>query len=348
MTATVGPAAPSSPHLVATGLSKTFVARRNLLGRPTRTVAAVADVSLTLAPRETLGLVGESGSGKSTVGRLIAQLLRPDAGTVLLGGEDLGAMPPKQRRKALRDIQVVFQDPYASLDPSWIVGNIVTEGSRAHGLVTKRDREDRAVELLELVGLRADHVRRYSYEFSGGQRQRIAIARALAVQPRVLICDEAVSALDVSTQAAILVTLEELQERLGLSYLFISHDLGVVRHVSDRIAVMYLGRIVEEGAAADVYDDPRHPYTKALLSAIPQLRPTGRTRIPATGDLPDPSDAPPGCSFHTRCSMAMDVCRTARPSLVPVAGATTRLAACHLTVDHPADRTIEPTPASPA
>jgi oligopeptide/dipeptide ABC transporter ATP-binding protein len=346
VTLTPEPPGPDAPHLVATGLSKTFVVRRDLLGRPSRTVAAVADVSLTIAPGETLGLVGESGSGKSTVGRLIAQLIRADTGTVLLAGENLGAMPPKQRRKALRDIQVVFQDPFASLDPSWIVGNIVTEGLRAHGLVSRRDREDRAVELLELVGLRADHVRRYSYEFSGGQRQRIAIARALAVHPRVLICDEAVSALDVSTQAAILVTLEELQERLGLSYLFISHDLGVVRHVSDRIAVMYLGRIVEEGAAADVYDDPCHPYTKALLAAIPQVRPRTRVRITATGDLPDPADAPSGCSFHTRCPDAVDVCRAERPLLV--AAAAPRLAACHLTVERPADRTTEPTPASPA
>lgn len=336
----------ATPFLDARGLSKSFVARRDVLGRPSRTVAAVTDVSLSLAPGETLGLVGESGSGKSTVGRLVAQLLLPDTGTVVLGGQDLGALPAKERRRALRDIQVVFQDPFASLDPSWIVGNIVTEGLRAHGLVTRSDREQRAVELLELVGLRADHVRRYSYEFSGGQRQRIAIARALAVEPRVLVCDEAVSALDVSTQAAILVTLEELQDRLGLSYLFISHDLGVVRHVSDRIAVMYLGRIVEEGAAADIYDDPRHPYTRALLSAIPQVRPGSRTRVAVRGDLPDPSDPPAGCSFHTRCPVAIDACHDVRPPLEPVAGSPGRIAACHLTGERSVDQVAIATPAA--
>ncbi len=320
--------------LEASGLVKSFIARRDVLGRPTRRVAAVADVSLAVGAGETLGLVGESGSGKSTVGRLVAQLISADAGTVQLAGRDLGALRGRQLRRARRDVQVVFQDPFASLDPSWIVGNIVTEGLRAQRLVARGDREERAVELLELVGLRADHVRRYPYEFSGGQRQRIAIARALALEPKVLICDEAVSALDVSTQAAILVTLEDLQDRLGLSYLFISHDLGVVRHVSDRIAVMYLGRIVETGPAAEIYDDPRHPYTQALLSAIPQVRTARRERIALSGDLPDPSDPPTGCAFHTRCPVVIERCRTERPALGPVAGSPGRVAACHLVADH--------------
>jgi oligopeptide/dipeptide ABC transporter ATP-binding protein len=312
----------------AENLSKSFVTRRDLLGRPSRVVHAVVDLSLTIEAGRTVGLVGESGSGKSTVGRLIAQLLRLDHGTVRLDGVDLGALSRGELRAARRDIQVVFQDPFSSLDPSWVVGNIVTEGLRAYGLVTRSEREERAVELLKLVGLRADHVRRYPYEFSGGQRQRIAIARALALEPKLLICDEAVSALDVSTQGSILLTLEGLQERLQLAYLFISHDLSVVRHVSHEIAVMYFGRIVEEGEAAAVYDDPQHPYTQALLSAIPQVsRSRARDRVVLSGDLPNPLDPPGGCVFHTRCPVATGVCRTAVPGHVPT---STGSAACHL------------------
>jgi len=337
--------------LVADGLAKTFVARRDLLGRATRHVAAVDGVSFTIAPGETLGLVGESGSGKSTVGRLVARLLAVDRGKVHLAGRELTALRGAELRQARRDVQVVFQDPYASLDPSWVVANIVTEGLRAYGLVGHAEREERAVELLELVGLRADHVRRYPYEFSGGQRQRVAIARALALEPKVLICDEAVSALDASTQASILLTLEELQDRLGLSYLFISHDLAVVRHVSDRIAVMYLGHIVETATAAELYDDPRHPYTQALLSAIPTLQPRQRDRLTLVGDLPDPSDPPAGCAFHTRCPEAFDRCRSERPELSAVAGSPTdRLAACHLTsspTNHREEPCPEPTPPVP-
>jgi oligopeptide/dipeptide ABC transporter ATP-binding protein len=318
----------TAPLLEAENLSKTFITRRSLLGRPTQHVAAVVDLSLSIASGETLGLVGESGSGKSTVGRLIARLIRPDDGTVRLAGRDLTALRGRELRTARRDIQVVFQDPFSSLDPSWVVGNVITEGLRAQRLVTRADREDKAVELLELVGLRSDHARRYPYEFSGGQRQRIAIARALALEPKVLICDEAVSALDVSTQAAILRTLEDLQDRLGLSYLFISHDLSVVRHVSDRIAVMYLGRIVEEGPAARIHDDPQHPYSQALLSAIPSVRAgRRRARIPLTGDLPSAIDPPSGCVFHTRCPHVLDICPMVVPDALDVAG---RHVACHL------------------
>lgn len=314
--------------LEAQNLSKTFVSRRDVLGRPSRSVHAVVDFSLSIEAGHTVGLVGESGSGKSTVGRLIAQLIPSDDGTVRLNGVDLSTLSRTELRAARRDVQVVFQDPFSSLDPSWVVGNVVTEGLRAQGLVGRGDREQRAVELLELVGLQPDHVRRYPYEFSGGQRQRIAIARALALEPKLLICDEAVSALDVSTQGSILLTLEELQDRLGLAYLFISHDLSVVRHVSDRIAVMYLGRIVEEGIAAAVYDDPQHPYTQALLSAIPHVsRARSRTRVVLTGDLPNPSDPPAGCVFHTRCPAVMDVCRIVVPRTVDTPGGS---AACHL------------------
>jgi peptide/nickel transport system ATP-binding protein len=314
--------------LEAENLSKSFVSRRDVLGRPSRTVQAVVGVSISIERGQTVGLVGESGSGKSTVGRLIAQLIPSDTGTVRLDGVDLGSLSSSELRAARRDVQVVFQDPFSSLDPSWVVGKVVTEGLRAQGLVRRPDREQRAVELLELVGLRSDHVRRYPYEFSGGQRQRIAIARALALEPRLLICDEAVSALDVSTQGSILMTLEDLQDRLGLAYLFISHDLSVVRHVSDRIAVMYLGRIVEEGTASAVYDEPQHPYTRALLSAIPHVsRSRARQRVVLTGDLPNPSDPPSGCVFHTRCPEVMDICRGVVPLTVATPGGH---AACHL------------------
>ena len=314
--------------LEAEHLSKTFVTRRDLLGRATTTVSAVVDLSITIQPGHTVGLVGESGSGKSTVGRLVAQLIPADNGRVRLAGREISQLRGRELRAARRDVQVVFQDPFSSLDPSWTIANVVTEGLRAQGLVSRGDRADRAVELLELVGLRADHARRYPYEFSGGQRQRIAIARALALEPKLLICDEAVSALDVSTQAAIILTLEDLQERLDLCYLFISHDLAVVRHVSERIAVMYLGRLVEEGPAAAIYEDPQHPYTQALLSAVPHVSLSkARTRIPLVGDLPTPTDPPSGCVFHTRCPYVMDVCRSVVPALVSTGSGA---AACHL------------------
>jgi oligopeptide/dipeptide ABC transporter ATP-binding protein len=313
--------------LEADGLSKTFVTRRNLLGRPTATVAAVVDLSLTIEARGTLGLVGESGSGKSTAGRLIAQLIPADTGSVRLEDRELTTLKGRELRAARRDLQVVFQDPFSSLDPSWVIGNVVTEGLKAQGLIGRRDREARGVELLELVGLRADHARRYPYEFSGGQRQRVAIARALALEPKVLICDEPVSALDVSTQAAIICTFEDLQERLGLSYLFISHDLSVVRHVSDRIAVMYLGRVVEEGPAAEIYDAPQHPYTQALLSATPKADPTRRRqRIKLTGELPSPLNPPSGCTFNPRCPYANERCRVEPPAMLPSQGSRV---ACH-------------------
>ncbi len=320
------------PTLEATGISKTFTVRRDLLGRATERVAAVKDVSLRVAQSETLGLVGESGSGKSTTGRLIARLIEADTGEIRIDGTDFSALTGKQLQKARKNVQMVFQDPFSSLDPSWVVSNIVTEGLRSQGKLSTSEREAAAVELLELVGLGSHHLRRYPYEFSGGQRQRIAIARALALRPKLLICDEAVSALDVSTQASILMTLEELQDRLSLSYLFISHDLSVVRHLSDRIAVMYLGRIVESGEAAEIYEEPRHPYTRALLSAVPQVRSRNRpSRVVLVGDLPSASKPPAGCVFHPRCPEAMDKCREVVPQTVAIGSSEV---ACHL---YPAD-----------
>lgn len=308
-------------------LSKSFATRRSLLGKPLTTVYAVNGVSLSIPRGATLGLVGESGSGKSTVGRLIAQLITADTGRVMFEDRDLTKMKGAVLRAARRDIQVVFQDPFSSLDPSWMVTNIVTEGLRNQGMRSRTDRENEAVRLLEMVGLKADHARRYPYEFSGGQRQRIAIARALATDPKLVICDEAVSALDVSTQASILLTLQELQERLGLSYLFISHDLSVVRQVSQRIAVMYLGRIAEEGSADQLYTDPRHPYTRALLSAIPEIGPRRRERIRLVGDLPNPTSPPKGCVFHPRCEHAMSICAEVVPTVEPTGHGWV---ACHL------------------
>jgi oligopeptide/dipeptide ABC transporter ATP-binding protein len=317
------------PVLSVSGISKTFTTRRDILGRPTERVVAVKDATFDIGPGETLGLVGESGSGKSTTGRLIAQLIRPDEGSVRLDDQELTTMRGRGLRRARRHVQMVFQDPFSSLDPSWVVTNIVTEGLKAQGIVkSRKHREERAEQLLGLVGLSSRHLHRYPYEFSGGQRQRIAIARALALEPRLLVCDEAVSALDVSTQASILTVFEELQRRLGLSYLFISHDLSVVRHVSHRIAVMYLGRIVEVGPSSDVYDQPRHPYTQALLSAIPHVNQNRRgKRIILKGDLPSPADPPAGCVFHTRCPAVMDVCRTEVPNPRQVGNQSV---SCHL------------------
>lgn len=317
-----------TPLLAAEGLTKTFVTRRDVFGRPVERVVAVNDVSLHLDSGETLGLVGESGSGKSTTGRLVARLIEPDHGRVVLDGSELTALGRRRLRAARRHVQMVFQDPYSSLDPSWTVGAIVAEGLRAQGGMARREREQRAAHLLELVGLGPHHLQRYPHEFSGGQRQRIAIARALALEPKVLICDEAVSALDVSTQAAIITMLEGLQDRLKVSYLFISHDLSVVRHLSERIAVMYLGRLVEVGSARDVYEQPKHPYTRALLSAIPQVgRSRRRTRILLQGDLPSPTNPPSGCVFHPRCPEAMDICRQIVPA--PTLNGDSEVA-CHL------------------
>ncbi|WP_028923491.1 ABC transporter ATP-binding protein [Pseudonocardia acaciae] len=300
-----------------------------------RTVQAVKDVSFHIEQGETLGLVGESGSGKSTTGRAVLKLVPYASGQVSVAGHNLTALSGEALRKVRRDMQMVFQDPYSSLDPSATVAASVSEPLLVHdGLSGPRARA-RVVELLELVGLAAHHADRYPYEFSGGQRQRIAIARALALNPKFIVCDEAVSALDVSTQNQVINLLEGLRAEFKLSYLFIAHDLAVVRHISDRVAVMYLGHIVEDGPAERIYNQPAHPYTQALLSAIPDASPyrERRERILLAGEAPDPASPPPGCPLQTRCPYVMDVCRQAMPEPTPVHGGGQ--VACHLQTSGP-------------
>ena len=289
-----------------------------VLDRHIGDIKAVDDVSFSISRGETLGLVGESGCGKTTVGRTILRLYEPTAGRVVFDGKDITTLSQNELRPLRRQMQMVFQDPYASLNPRHSVGRIVGEPLRVHGLSGRKESSSRVRELLEIVGLPADAVTRYPHEFSGGQRQRIGVARALALSPRLIICDEPVSALDVSIQAQILNLLEGLQDDFNLTYLFISHDLGVVRHISDRIAVMYLGRIVELGDANEISENPRHPYTASLLSAVPKgFQHVGarQGRIVLTGDVPSPVDPPPGCVFHTRCPKARLV--SGRPDEVP-------------------------------
>jgi oligopeptide transport system ATP-binding protein len=297
-------AAGSEPILSARNLVKHFPIRSTgLVRRQVGTVHAVCDVSFDLGRGETLGLVGESGCGKSTTARMVLNLIEATSGEVLYDGTNLTALPPKQMRELRQDLQIVFQDPYASLDPRMPVNEIVAEPLRIHG---RYDRGGRTAvqDLLRTVGLKPEHGNRFPHEFSGGQRQRIGVARALALRPKVLVLDEPVSALDVSIQAGVLNLLDELQAELGLSYLFVSHDLSVVRHIANRIAVMYLGRIVETGTASELFEGPAHPYTQALISAIPLPDPRkqrARERITVVGDVPSPADPPSGCRFRTRC-----------------------------------------------
>ena len=319
----------SEPLLRVKNLIKHFPVRRGLLSREVDRVHAVDGVSFDIAAGETLGLVGESGCGKTTTGRCILRLIEPTSGEVWFDGQDVMALDAQALRSQRRGMQIIFQDPYASLNPRMTVSAIIGEALTIHNLASNaKEYDDRVAHLLETVGLHPDQRRRYPHEFSGGQRQRIGIARALAVSPKLIVCDEPVSALDVSIQAQVINLLEDLQEEFNLTYLFIAHDLSVVEHTSTRIAVMYLGRIVEVAAARELYTAPKHPYTEALLSAVPIPDPSvSRKRIVLDGDVPNPIRPPAGCHFHPRCPRAEERCSREAPLLREIAPG--RLSACH-------------------
>ncbi|MGH7761446.1 MAG: ABC transporter ATP-binding protein [Candidatus Dormibacteraceae bacterium] len=321
----------AAPLLRARGLVKHFPIRRGVLQRVTGQVRAVDGVDLDVLPGETVGLVGESGCGKSTLGRTLVRLVEPTAGEITFDGQDLVRLRGHALKKVRRDMQIVFQDPVGSLDPRMTVKQIVAEGLAAHGIASGNDRDRRIREILEQVGMRAEAASRYPHEFSGGQRQRIGIARALVIRPRLVIADEPVSALDVSIQSQVLNLLVDLKRELKLTYVFVAHNLAVVGYISDRIAVMYLGKIVEIASARELYRRPLHPYTQALLSAIPQLAPgRHRRRIVLKGEVPSPINPPSGCRFRTRCPLAQEICAEIEPPLEAKVGEPQdHLAACH-------------------
>jgi len=324
------------PHIALDGVSKIFARKPDFaerlairLGAPAPPVVhAVDNVSLTVAPGEALGLVGESGCGKSTLGRIVSGVHEKTNGRFWFDGKEEGDWSPEDARRARLDIQMIFQDPMSSLNPRKRVADIISEAPVVHGMIRARDKQTAVDDLMREVGLDPGYARRFPHQFSGGQRQRIGIARALAVQPKFLVCDEAVAALDVSIQAQVLNLFMDLREKRGLTYLFISHDLGVVEHLTDRVAIMYLGRIVEIGRTAEIFAHPAHPYTQALLEEAPRVGRGRRVYQPLKGEIPSPLNPPSGCHFHTRCPHAMPLCRERVPDLKPVAAS--HIAACHL------------------
>jgi len=315
--------------LKVSNLKKYFPNHSGVISKNKKYVKAVDDVSFQVYEGETLGIVGESGCGKSTTGRTIMRLIEPTEGSINFNGIEVSNLSKSELRKTRRHIQMVFQDPYASLNPRHTVEKILEEPLIVHGIGSSKERKQKVREYLEIVGLRSDHAKRYPHQFSGGQRQRIGIARALMTNPKLIIADEPVSALDVSIQSQVLNLMQKLQEELKLTYIFISHDLGVVRHISDRVAVMYLGKIVELADSESLYSEPLHPYTQALLSAVPIPDPEfNREQIILKGDIPSPSNPPTGCTFHTRCPFAMDKCKVEMPEFKEVRSG--RSVACHL------------------
>lgn len=319
----------SDTLLEVQGLKKYFPIRGGILRRVVGHVKAVDDVSFSVKKGETFGLVGESGCGKSTTGRTILRLLEPTEGKVLFDGVDVASLSTRQMQKTRRDLQMVFQDPFASLNPQMTVGELIEEPMKVHNLYSPEERKKKVIELMETVGLDPVYQQRYPHEFSGGQRQRIGIARALSLKPKLIIADEPVSALDVSIQSQVLNLLQDLQKEFGLTYIFIAHDLSVVKHISDRVGVMYLGRMVEIAPKNELYNNPAHPYTEALLSAVPIPNPRlKRERIVLQGDVPSPANPPSGCAFHPRCPKAFDRCKVERPQLQDMGNG--HYVACHL------------------